>query len=83
VGDRSVVDVDGVVLAEIPEGRASDGCAQVGNDPVGQPKRCVMSSMNFVMWTPHELHKTNNQMHKLLYFKDLLQIAILRNSNKR
>jgi hypothetical protein len=35
VGDRGVVDVDGVVLAEIPKGRANEGCAQVGDDPVG------------------------------------------------
>jgi hypothetical protein len=34
VGDRGVVDVDGVVLAEIPKGRASEGCTQVGDDPI-------------------------------------------------
>jgi hypothetical protein len=36
-----------------------------------------------MMWTSHELHKTKHQIYKLLYFKDLLHIAILRNSNKR
>jgi hypothetical protein len=35
VGDRGVVDVNGVVLTEIPKGRASKGCAQFGDDPVG------------------------------------------------
>jgi hypothetical protein len=35
VGDRGVVDVDGVVLAEIPKGKASEGGAQVGDDPIG------------------------------------------------
>jgi hypothetical protein len=27
------------------------------------------------MWTSHKLHKTKHQIHKLLYFKDLLHIA--------
>jgi hypothetical protein len=34
VGDRGVVSVDGVVLTEIPNGRAGKGCTQVGDDPV-------------------------------------------------
>jgi hypothetical protein len=34
MGDREVVDADGVVLVEIPKGKASEGCAQVGDDPV-------------------------------------------------
>jgi hypothetical protein len=35
LSDRGIVDVDGVVLTKILEGRASEGCAQVGDDPVG------------------------------------------------
>jgi hypothetical protein len=34
-------------------------------------------------WTSHELHKTEHQIHKLLHFKDVLHVAMLRNSNKR
>jgi hypothetical protein len=35
VGDRGVVDVDGVVLTKFLEGGAGEGCAQVGDDLVG------------------------------------------------
>jgi hypothetical protein len=35
VGDRGVVDVDEVILAKVSEDRASEGCAQVGDDPIG------------------------------------------------
>jgi hypothetical protein len=35
VGDRGVVNVDSVILAEVPEDRASESFAQVGYDPVG------------------------------------------------
>jgi hypothetical protein len=38
VGDRGVVNVDGVVLTEIPKGRAGKGCTQVGDDPVRYTK---------------------------------------------
>jgi hypothetical protein len=34
VGDRGVVDVDSVVLTEIPKGGPCEGRAQVGNDPI-------------------------------------------------
>jgi hypothetical protein len=34
-------------------------------------------------WTSHESHKRNHQIHKLLHFKDILHVAILKNSNKR
>jgi hypothetical protein len=35
VGDRRIVNVDSVILAEVPEDRASESFAQVGYDPVG------------------------------------------------
>jgi hypothetical protein len=35
VGDRGVLDVDSIVLAEILEGGAGEGCAQIGDDPIG------------------------------------------------
>jgi hypothetical protein len=35
VGDRGVVDVDEVILAKVPEDRASEGCTQAGDDPIG------------------------------------------------
>jgi hypothetical protein len=35
VGDRGVGDVGSIILAEILEGRASEGCTQVGDDPIG------------------------------------------------
>jgi hypothetical protein len=35
VGDRGVVDVDEVILAGVPEDRASEGCTQIGDDPIG------------------------------------------------
>jgi hypothetical protein len=35
VGNRRIVDVDGVFLAEIPEDGAGKSFAQVGDDPVG------------------------------------------------
>jgi hypothetical protein len=35
VRDRGIVDVDEVVLAEVPEDRASESCAQVCDDPIG------------------------------------------------
>jgi hypothetical protein len=38
VGDRKVVDIDGVVLREISKGRTSKDCAQVGHDPVRYTK---------------------------------------------
>jgi hypothetical protein len=38
VGDRGIVDVDGIFLAEIPEDGAGEGLAQVGDDPVGHAK---------------------------------------------
>jgi hypothetical protein len=38
VGDRGVVDVDKVILAKVPEDRASEGCTQVSDDPVGHTK---------------------------------------------
>jgi hypothetical protein len=38
VGDRGVVDVDGVLLAKIPEDRADESFAQVGDDPVRHTK---------------------------------------------
>jgi hypothetical protein len=34
VGDRGVIDVDGVLLTGIPKGGAYNGYAQVGDDPV-------------------------------------------------
>jgi hypothetical protein len=34
VGGRGVVDVDKVILAKVPEGRASKSYTQVGDDPV-------------------------------------------------
>jgi hypothetical protein len=47
VGDRGVVNVDGVVLIEIPEGRTSEGCAQVGDDPVGYTEAMCNVSYEF------------------------------------
>jgi hypothetical protein len=38
VGDRGVVNVDNVILAKVPEDRASESCAQVGDDPIGHTK---------------------------------------------
>jgi hypothetical protein len=38
VGDRGVVDVDGALLAKIPEERTGESVAQVSDDPVGQTK---------------------------------------------
>jgi hypothetical protein len=35
MGDRGVVNVDSVILAEIPEGGAGEGCVQIGDDPIG------------------------------------------------
>jgi hypothetical protein len=34
VGDQGVIDIDSIVLTEIPKGGSSKGCTQVGNDPV-------------------------------------------------
>jgi hypothetical protein len=34
-GPRRVVDVDGIVLAEVPEVRPHKGLSQVGDNPVG------------------------------------------------
>jgi hypothetical protein len=38
VGDRGVVDVDSVILAKVPEDRASESFAQFGDYPVGHTK---------------------------------------------
>jgi hypothetical protein len=38
VGNQGVVDVDSVILAKVPEDRASESCAQVGDDPIGYTK---------------------------------------------
>jgi hypothetical protein len=46
VGDRGVVNVDGVVLAEFPEGRANEGCAQVGDDPVWYTEAELVNFLN-------------------------------------
>jgi hypothetical protein len=35
VGERGIVDVDEVILAEVPEDRASESCAYVCDDPIG------------------------------------------------
>jgi hypothetical protein len=47
VGDRGVVDIDGVLFAEIPEGGANEGCAQVSGDPVGYTKAMCNVSYEF------------------------------------
>jgi hypothetical protein len=38
VGDRGVVDVDGVVMTEISKGRTSKGCAQISDGLVRYTK---------------------------------------------
>jgi hypothetical protein len=34
VGDRGVVNVDSVILAEVPEDRAGESFSHVGDDPI-------------------------------------------------
>jgi hypothetical protein len=58
VGDRGVVDVDGVVLVEIPKDRASEGCAQVGDDPVGYTE-----AMNFAASSDVTFAKGRTSIH--------------------
>jgi hypothetical protein len=38
VGDRGIVDIDGIFLAEIPKDGAGESCTQVGDDPIGHTK---------------------------------------------
>jgi hypothetical protein len=47
VGDRGVVDVDSIVLAKVPEDRASESCTQVGDDPIGHTKAMLDISDEF------------------------------------
>jgi hypothetical protein len=47
VGDRGVVDVNGVFLAEIPKDGASKSFAQVGDDPVGHAEDMLDVSDEF------------------------------------
>jgi hypothetical protein len=47
VGDRAVVDVDEVNLAKVPEDRASEGCTQVGDDPIGHNEAMFYVSDEF------------------------------------
>jgi hypothetical protein len=60
VGNRGVVDVDGVVLAEIPEGRASEGCAQVGDDPVGHTEAMCNVSYEFCRFFRYCFHNRSD-----------------------
>jgi hypothetical protein len=46
VSDR-VVDVDEVILAEVPEDRASEGYTQVGDDPIGHTEAMFYVSDEF------------------------------------
>jgi hypothetical protein len=47
VGDRGIVDVDSVVLAKIPEDRASESCTQVSDDLIGHTKAMLDVSDEF------------------------------------
>jgi hypothetical protein len=47
VGGRGVVDVDSVILAEIPEGEAGEGYAQVGDDSIGHTEAVCDISHEF------------------------------------
>jgi hypothetical protein len=47
VGDRGVVDVDGVFLAEIPEDGACESFAQVDDDPIGHVEAMLDISDEF------------------------------------
>jgi hypothetical protein len=47
VGDQGVIDIDGVVLTKILEGRASESCAQVGDDSVRHTKAMCNVSHEF------------------------------------
>jgi hypothetical protein len=47
VGDRGVVDVDEVILAKVPEDRASEGCTQVGDDLIGHTEEMFDVSDQF------------------------------------
>jgi hypothetical protein len=47
VGDRGVVDVNGVFLAEIPKDGADESFAQVGDDPIGHAKAMLDISDEF------------------------------------
>jgi hypothetical protein len=38
VDDQGLVYVDSVVLAKVPEDRASESCTQVSDDPIGHTK---------------------------------------------
>jgi hypothetical protein len=47
VGDRGVVDVNGVFLTEIPKDGACESFAQVGDDPIGHTKAMLDISDEF------------------------------------
>jgi hypothetical protein len=47
VGDRGVVDVDSVVLAKVPEDRASEIFTRVSDDPIGHTKAMLDVSDEF------------------------------------
>jgi hypothetical protein len=54
VGDRGAVDVDEVIiLAKVPEDRASEGCTQVGDDPIGHTKAMFYVSDEFNYFFRH------------------------------
>jgi hypothetical protein len=47
VGERGIVDIDEVILAEVPEDRASESCAYVCDDPIGHTEAVFDVSNEF------------------------------------
>jgi hypothetical protein len=53
VGDRGVIDIDGVFLAKVPEDGASESFAQVDDDPVRHAKAMCDVSDEFYRFFRH------------------------------
>jgi hypothetical protein len=47
VGDRGVIDVDGIFLTKIPEDGGGESFAQVGDDPIGHAEAMCDVSDDF------------------------------------
>jgi hypothetical protein len=69
VGNRGVIDIDVVVLTKILEGRVSEGCAEVGDDPVGHIEAMCDVSYEFCRFFSSYFHN-RSEFNQLGEFVD-------------
>jgi hypothetical protein len=77
VGDRGVVDVNEVILAKVPKDRASEGCTQVGDDPIGHTEAMLDVSNEFNCFFRRYFHNKSdfNPLGELVYSNQDMFVA--------